>query len=74
MIEVLVMVEKVKKKNTSNDKLRIAIATVVTIAWFLAVMVGLFFPERQIDPGITTVMMAVVGAVIADKVVSEFKK
>lgn len=63
-----------KITNLSDDTLKTIIVLVITVAWAIAVIVGLIFPERKIDGNITTMMGAVVGYFLVDKVVNKRDK
>lgn len=59
-----------KLGSLNDDTLKTLVVLVVMTAWLIAVIVGLVFPERKIDNNITTMMGAVVGYFLVDKVVN----
>lgn len=58
----------------SDGFLKTILVIVIVLAWAIAVAVGLFFPDRQVDSTITTMMGAVVGYFLVDKYISRNKK
>lgn len=59
-----------KLGSLNDDTLKTMVVLVVLTAWLIAVVVGLIYPERKIDGNITTMMGAVVGYFLVDKVVN----
>lgn len=65
------MKKKITAPSSNDEKLKTIVVLSILIVWVVAVIVGLFYPDRRIDSNITTMMGAVVGYFLVDKVMKK---